>query len=91
VHRARWLLGILVVLCAVSAVRVRAAQASPVSERELRARQDYAAGRYDEAIEIFAELFAKTADPIFLRNIARCYQKQNRTEEAIENCREYLS
>ena len=67
------------------------AQAAPVSARELRARQDFAAGRYEEAVEIFAELYAKTADPIFLRNIARCYQKQNRADEAIANFREYLT
>jgi hypothetical protein len=84
----RWL-GIFAVLCAV--VGVRAAQAAPVSALELRARQDFAAGRYEQAIEIFAELYAKTADPIFLRNIARCYQKQNRVDEAIANFREYLT
>jgi hypothetical protein len=86
----RWL-GIFAVLCAVVGVHARAAQAATVSPRELRARQDFAAGRYEEAIEIFAELYAKTADPIFLRNIARCYQKQNRADEAIANFREYLT
>ena len=91
VNRARRWLGILAVLCAVVGVYARPAQAAPVSARELRARQDFAAGRYEEAIEIFAELYAKTADPIFLRNIARCYQKQNRADEAIANFREYLS
>ena len=78
------------VLCAVVLPRARVAQAAPVSARELRARQDFAAGRYEQAIEIFAELYAKTADPIFLRNIARCDQKQNRADEAIDNFREYL-
>jgi len=78
------------VLCAVVVVGGPAAQAATVSPRELRARQDFAAGRYQEAVEIFAELYAKTADPIFLRNIARCYQKQNRADEAIDNFREYL-
>lgn len=91
VNRARRWLGIFALLCAVVGVYARAAEAAPVSARELRARQDFAAGRYEEAIEIFAELYAKTADPIFLRNIARCYQKQNRADEAIANFREYLS
>ncbi len=72
-------------------VQARVAQAAPVTARELRARQDFAAGRYEEAVEIFAELYAKTADPIFLRNIARCYQKQNRADEAIASFREYLN
>ena len=91
VDRARRWLRIFALLCAVVGVYARTAQAAPVSARELRARQDFAAGRYEEAIEIFAELYAKTADPIFLRNIARCYQKQNRADEAIANFREYLS
>lgn len=90
----RWF-AFLAVLCAVFCVLFGAgagtAHASPVSARELRARQNFAAGRYQEALEIFAELYAKTADPIFLRNIARCYQKQNRADEAIENFREYLN
>jgi hypothetical protein len=90
VNRAgRWL-GIFAVLCAVVGVQANAARAATVSPRELRARQDFAAGRYEQALEIFAELYAKTADPIFLRNIARCYQKQNRADEAISNFREYL-
>jgi len=79
------------VFCVLLGARAGTAQASPVSAPELRARQDFAAGRYQEALEIFAELYAKTADPIFLRNIARCYQKQNRADEAIENFREYLN
>ena len=77
-------------LSALVGMHARPAQAAPVSARELRARQDFAAGRYEKAIEIFAELYAKTADPIFLRNIARCYQMQNRADEAIANFREYL-
>ena len=85
----RWL-GILALLCAVAGVRARVAQAAPVGALELRARQDFAAGRYEDALEIFAELYAKTADPIFLRNIARCYQKQKRADEAIASFREYL-
>ncbi len=87
---SRWF-AFLAVLCALVGARASTAQASPVSAPELRARQDFAAGRYQEALEIFAELYAKTADPIFLRNIARCYQKQNRADEAIENFREYLN
>jgi tetratricopeptide repeat protein len=86
----RWF-GFLAVFCVLMGAEAGTARAAPVSPRELRARQDFAAGRYQEAVEIFAELYAKTADPIFLRNIARCYQKQNRADEAIANFREYLN
>ena len=81
---------VLTMYCAVGLLP-HMALAVPISARELRARQDFAAGRYDEALEIFAELYAKTADPIFLRNIARCYQKENRSDEAIATFHEYLT
>lgn len=89
--RGRQIVWIALVLSSAGGLFSRQALAVPIGARELRARQDFAAGRYDEALEIFAELYAKTADPIFLRNIARCYQKENRTSEAIATFREYLT
>jgi tetratricopeptide (TPR) repeat protein len=65
--------------------------AAPIDPRELNARKEFAAGRYDQSVEIFAGLFAETGDPVFLRNIARCYQKLKRPDEAIANFQEYLT
>jgi len=63
-----------------------AAYAAKDSEKqsELKARQAFAASRYDEAIEIFAQLYAETLNPIYLRNIGRCHQKKREPEKAID-------
>jgi tetratricopeptide (TPR) repeat protein len=66
------------------------ARAAPLDKREIQARADFAAGRYQQAVEKFAELYAQTADPVFLRNIARCYQKMKRPQEAIDRFNDYL-
>jgi tetratricopeptide (TPR) repeat protein len=66
------------------------ARAAPLDAREREARADFAAGRYQKAVDGFAGLFAETADPVYLRNIARCYQKLKRPQEAIDSFQEYL-
>jgi tetratricopeptide (TPR) repeat protein len=64
--------------------------AAPLDAREREARADFAAGRYQKAVDTFAALFAETGDPIHLRNIGRCYQKMKRPQEAIDSFQEYL-
>ncbi|HVV51344.1 MAG TPA: hypothetical protein VHO06_16865, partial [Polyangia bacterium] len=49
---------------------------------EMKAREDFAAGRYDEALELFAKLYAETLNPIYLRNIGRCHQKLKQPDKA---------
>lgn len=60
-------------------------------QSELKARQAFAASRYDEAIEIFAQLYAETLNPIYLRNIGRCHQKKREPEKAIDAFQDYLA
>lgn len=64
-----------------------AAQSDP---REMRAREAFGAGRYEEAIDMFAKLYAETLHPTFLRNIGRCYQNLAIPGKAIASFREYL-
>lgn len=59
--------------------------------QELKAREAFAAGRYDEALDLFAKLYAQTLHPVYLRNIARCHQKMGQPEKAIDKFREYLA
>jgi len=66
------------------------AQARAVDPRELEARRDFAEARYEDALHIFAELFSQVGDPIYLRNLARCYQKLRRPAEAIARFQDYL-
>lgn len=59
-------------------------------DREIQARAHYAAGRFQEAVDLFARLYAEGADPVYLRNIGRCYQKLERPEDAIRSFEAYL-
>ena len=58
---------------------------------EMQARQSFAAGRYDEALELFAKLYAETLNPIYLRNIGRCHQKLREPQKAIDAFHDYLA
>jgi len=58
--------------------------------RELKAREAFAAQRYQDALDIFAKLYAETLHPIYLRNIGRCYQNLDDPDRAISSFKEYL-
>jgi hypothetical protein len=60
-------------------------------ETELRARKAFAAGQHQQALELFAELYAETLHPVYLRNIGRCHQKMGAPQEAIGSFRDYLA
>ncbi len=57
---------------------------------EMKAREDFAAGRYDDALERFAKLYAETLNPVYLRNIGRCQQKLRHPDKAIDAFKDYL-
>ncbi len=67
-----------------------AAHAAGNDPREMRAREAFAAGRYQDAIDMFAKLYAETLHPTFLRNIGRCYQNMEVPDKAISSFRDYL-
>ena len=67
-----------------------AAHAAGSSKSEKKAIQSFAAGRYDEALEIYANLYADTLNPVYLRNIGRCHQKLKQPDKAIESFHDYL-
>jgi tetratricopeptide (TPR) repeat protein len=58
--------------------------------REVKGRALFAKGEYQGALEIFAALFAEKGDPIYLRNVGRCYQKLQEPGKAIDSFKEYL-
>jgi hypothetical protein len=67
------------------------ATAAPKSDqREAQARTLFFKGDYQRALDMFAALFAESADPVLLRNIGRCHQKLQQPGEAIEAFRGYL-
>ena len=91
----RWVAGAgLALLLGVAAVPPEAVAAPGTAndrQTEIDARQAFAAGRYDEAIELFAKLYAQTLNPIYLRNIGRCHQKKRQPDKAIDAFRDYLA
>src|SRR3954462_575899 len=58
---------------------------------EMKAREAFAAGKYDDALNLFAKLYAETLHPVYLRNIGRCHQKLRQPEAPIDKFREYLA
>jgi hypothetical protein len=82
----RWLGVALAGALALLAAR----DASAADTRELKAREAFAAQRYQDALDLFAKLYAETLHPIYLRNIGRCYQNLGDADKAISSFREYL-
>jgi tetratricopeptide (TPR) repeat protein len=77
---------VIAVALVLGAARVSVA----ADARELKAREDFAAGRFQDALDIFARLYAESLHPIYLRNIGRCYQKLGQPDRAIDSFRDYL-
>ena len=80
----------LVAIFLANPLTLPSAEARTVDPRELEARRDFAEARYEDALHIFAQLFSEVGDPIYLRNLARCYQKLKRPAEAIASFQDYL-
>lgn len=57
----------------------------------MQAREAFAAGRFDDALTLFAKLYAETLHPVYLRNIGRCHQKMRQPDKAIDSFRDYLA
>ncbi|HEY0712136.1 MAG TPA: hypothetical protein VGF45_05655, partial [Polyangia bacterium] len=58
--------------------------------RASEARRACAAGQVERGVELLASIIATTGDPNAVYNQARCYQQNDRHEEAISRFREYL-
>jgi hypothetical protein len=63
---------------------------SAVEDLDQKAKRLFVAGKYAEAIDILARLYTDTGNPIYLRNIARCYQRLRDADRAIASFEEYL-
>jgi tetratricopeptide (TPR) repeat protein len=81
----------VVVSVAVSIAALSGAPAVAASDpREISAREAFVAGRYQEALDLFAKLYAETLHPNYLRNIGRCYQSLGDPDKAITSFHDYL-
>jgi hypothetical protein len=88
---ARWGAVLGVVLVVALAAGEAQAQKSGDRATEMKAREAFAAGRYEDALGLFAKLYAETLHPVYLRNIGRCHQKMRQPDKAIDKFREYLA
>jgi len=66
------------------------AQAAGREAKERAARKACLSGDYAKGVEILSDLFIDTKDANFIFNQARCFEQNNRCEEAISRFREYL-
>ena len=87
--KVAFLLALMVVALASGAAVARRAHDGD-DRREVQGRTLFAKGDYQAALEIYATLFAEKNDPIYLRNVGRCYQKLEQPKNAINAFREYL-
>jgi hypothetical protein len=91
--RLAWLRSLslgLVVAFVLAGLGARPGTAAPVDAREMQAREAFAAGQYDRALDLFVKLYAEKLHPNYLRNIGRCYQNLGQPDRAISSFREYL-
>jgi hypothetical protein len=66
-------------------------QRADKERREKKALTDFSAGKYQEAIDLMAELYADFQEPMYYRNIGRCYQKLGDPDRAIAAFEEFLA
>jgi len=85
-RRSIWLVAFL---WAVGLLLPAALEAAP-PKHDLDARRAFAAGRCQEALDLYVDLYAQTLHPNYLRNIGRCYQNLGQADKAISSFREYL-
>lgn len=80
-------------LCvAVSIMMVTAATpgwAQPRGDRARDAQVACLAGRYQQGVELLAQLYVETGDPNYIYNQGRCYQQNARFDEALGRFHEY--
>jgi tetratricopeptide (TPR) repeat protein len=88
VTRAR--LQALLLLAGLTLAPAVSARAEKVDPREQTARAFFATGKYQDAIQIYAQMFAERPHPNHLYNIGRCYQNMGDPDHAIPSFREYL-
>ncbi len=77
-------------VCATAPATFVHAAAKSTDKRELKAREAFAQGHYEEALDLFAKLYAETVHPTYLRNIGRCYQNLKMPDKAINAFNDYL-
>jgi tetratricopeptide (TPR) repeat protein len=74
----------------VSAGPASAEKALSKTAKEKVAKKACAMGDFQRGADILTDLFVDTNDPTYVYNQGRCYQQNNRFEQAVSRFREYL-
>ena len=77
-----------VLLLLLAAPYARAAGGEEAKERA--ARKACLSGDYTKGVGLLSDLFIDTLDPNYIYNQARCFEQNNRCEEAVSRFREFL-
>ena len=77
------------VVCAFL-LTLTAARAEQDDPRELQAKTDCLAGRYQAGVDLLARLFAESGNATYIYNQGRCYEQNGKCTEAILHFREFL-
>jgi tetratricopeptide (TPR) repeat protein len=83
-------LGFALATALPAAAPAQPAARGSTEELEAEALTHFAAGRYAEALELYAKLYSRTLHLTYLRNVARCHQFLGHADKAIASFREYL-
>jgi hypothetical protein len=66
------------------------ARAQDRAAKERAARKACLSGSYVQGVDLLSDLFIDTKDPMYIFNQGRCFQQNNRYDEALGRFREYL-
>ena len=86
----RWHLSVLAVLLLLLATRPLSAQPSTTKAKERAAKKACSTGDFQKGVDILADLYVDSNDPTYVFNQARCYQQNERPEQALGRFHEYL-
>jgi hypothetical protein len=91
VHRGLGLAAAVTVVILVAGEPAVLAAGKPTRRaKERTARRSCLSGDWAKGIDILAELFVDTHDPIYIFNQGRCFEQNHRYEDAIERFKEFL-
>jgi hypothetical protein len=74
----------------ISLVPRPATAAAKVDARERAAKKACLTGDVTKGVKLLADLFIDTSDPTYIYNQGRCFEQNDRCEDAISKFREYL-
>jgi tetratricopeptide (TPR) repeat protein len=70
-------------------VTLAASHPAKTDSREEVARAFFAAAKYQEAIDVYSQLFAQYVHPDYIYNIGRCYQNMGDPDKALQSFHEF--